>query len=177
MTLETPCLDFLGGRRPTNNGDYVDEIIGWSDAKWEECHDHIQWCFPTKEPSKFNLKAPLLTNNEIAIFLDLKENRAFQSSIVVDNLEALSRRFLMFLSLDLRFGLLGWSDVFQIPDWPIDFNHNWLRITRYMTCLRYFGYSSNALDVYQFLSNHIAKNETTLQTFQFWEKAAIGELL
>lgn len=45
-----------------------DILHNWEDGDWEGVHDFIQWVFPLKEPSNFNPDAPLLTEEDIALF-------------------------------------------------------------------------------------------------------------
>jgi len=172
----TPCLDFLAGRIPTNKGNYVTEMLYWSNDQWEECHDHIQWCFPTKEQSKFNLNCPLLTDTEVSLFKEYKQEK---NHFVVSNFVAISKRFLEFLHIEYK--KIGgfwddWSFDFKeqkLPEHLADFNHNYLRITRFITCLRYFGYSAEAEEVMECLTDYLGCQHSS---YEFWVKAAYGPL-
>jgi len=95
---------------------FLDEIQFWDDSMWEERHDFIQWIFPTKKISNYNLEAPVLDDTTITY---LKQLPAFNM-----NLTLLVNRFKMFLTKNSQF---------------VSPNHNWLRISRVIDCLSIFG--------------------------------------
>ena len=46
----------------------ISKVLAWSDDKWEEVHDFIQWVFPLMEPSRYNEFVPILTMEDISFF-------------------------------------------------------------------------------------------------------------
>lgn len=54
------AIGFLTGIVTDQHGRDVHEYMGFSPEKWEECHDHIQWAFPSNIPSAFNMNAPVV---------------------------------------------------------------------------------------------------------------------
>ena len=58
------ALAFLSGSSPDREGRYVTEYFHFTPERWEECHNHIQWAFPSSVPSMFNLNAPVIDFNE-----------------------------------------------------------------------------------------------------------------
>ena len=90
-------LDFYRDEKgvPNPSGySHFDIVHNWSDDDWEGIHDFIQWVFPLKEPSQFNPEAPLLTDEDIAIF---KADDELRGAV-----EASVHRFFKFLGLRLR---------------------------------------------------------------------------
>ncbi len=143
-------------------------IINETDEWWEGCHDHVQWVFPTSQPSQYNSNAPLLTTDD---------QWQFQSDPVMQGYLRLAfDRFLQFIGAEkLRNGNIvpamnffdRAKDIWSQP------NHNWLRITRVLTCLRLCGLTDEACMFYHFLKQvramfprHIADD-----TWRFWTEA------
>lgn len=58
------ALAFLSGSSPDREGRYVTEYLTFTPERWEECHNHIQWAFPSSVPSMFNPNAPIIDFNE-----------------------------------------------------------------------------------------------------------------
>ena len=93
----TAIIDFHGYETgdvesPHPNGyTHWDIVRNWTDIQWEVRHDFIQWIFPLKEASSFSPNAPLLTDEDIALFRSNKflSNQCFQSF----------HRFMRFLGL------------------------------------------------------------------------------
>lgn len=112
-------------------------IHHWDNIMWEGCHNHVQWVFPTDQPSQFNLNAPLVTRNTIDAF----ENYIELSS----QLDNAFRRFIRFLNETL-------SSNFEFGSWLTPDNHNLLRITRVIRCMNLFGMRENAKELYEWMS-------------------------
>lgn len=118
-------------------------IWNWSDDKLESQHDFIQWIFPLVEKSRFNYDAPVLTKRSIKI---LRSDNEIQANIKV--------------SFDKMFAFYGWKvnetldgvermtiDVekdgvnekkLKPMEW-LRHSHNFDRITRIMTSLKFLG--------------------------------------
>lgn len=101
-------LEFYNGGYD-NKGRRLDDILSWSDEEWENCHDYIQWVFPTKEKSEYNIEAPVLDDESIEMF----RNSLHLLERSIDSL----KRYLSFLE--------GNTGI-----WMCEYNHNHLRITR-----------------------------------------------
>lgn len=124
----------------------------------EECHNWIQWVFPTKTVSQYCENAPVLTE-EIAKVL--KEKHLFQ-------MEAAFRRFLSFLdSRNMN-----------------EFNHNHLRITRVIESFTLVaGNMFPLITFFELCQNYLPVTQTTdvyktcripyfdKNTFSYWAKA------
>ncbi len=100
-------LEFYQGqslRLKNNERLTLEEILNKDNNWWDECHDFIQWIFPTKTVSNYSANAPILDLNTAAL---LSQN-------YIDLYIRAIGRFLEFLDS-------------QDMDTP---NHNHLRITR-----------------------------------------------
>jgi hypothetical protein len=112
--------NFLEGSIPDNKGRMLIDYHSFTNEEMENIHDYIQWMFPTNQPSLVNDDAPILITNDI--------NQITRKAIL-ENLN----KFQNFLFS---------SDIFE------KFNHNHLRITRVIHCLRLFGLNKEALLFY-----------------------------
>lgn len=162
-----------------------DILHNWEDGDWEGVHDFIQWVFPLKEPSNFNPDAPLLTEEDIALFRaddDLKTALALAY-----------QRFLKFIGLRTALVHGGWvtepitpgqsftGEFFTKEEvekksriWTQP-NHNWLRITRCLHSLRLLGLEDMATSLFECLCKIYDSNTgVTHDTFEYWQDAAQG---
>lgn len=163
---------------------HFDIVRNWSDDDWEGIHDFIQWVFPLKEPSQFNPDAPLLTDEDIAIFrTDDELKQALFLSF---------HRFLKFLGLRCEHKDGQWVTSPMQPGQVFDEfftkaeldkkhrvwehpNHNWLRITRCLHSLRLLGLEYAAESFFNGLCELYNQNRgITPDTFQYWQDAAQG---
>lgn len=116
MTEKSPTkiLEFLEGTGTDAKGRSLDEIIDQDDEFWSRQHDFIQWLFPLNEKSLAVPKSPILEDSEI---VKIKESSVAQASIN-RNLE----RYKQFLRSN--------------KEWHSRHDHNHLRITRVLKCLK-----------------------------------------
>jgi len=138
----------------------------WDFRRLERSHDYIQWLFPTDEPSRFNVRAPVLTPDQV---LTIRKDPAAVASI-----RRAFSKFCTFLGLELVLPdtkmqdcqaqamtecdvivedtkqprmfvrkaphfLERFADCWEVGFTGIGFNHNWLRISRVIHCLRLVG--------------------------------------
>jgi hypothetical protein len=163
--------DFYRGQATDTEARFLNDIWGCTDEELEEVHDFIQWLFPLPEPSRFNLDAPLLTEEDIAVFRDDDLLRA--------NLLRSLQRMLAFFGL----ALAGSGQVIEAPNfsarapevWSFP-NHNWLRITRILRSLRLLGLEEQAKAFYDRLVALYGSRRfpITSDTFQYWTEAVQG---
>ncbi len=156
-------IAFYRGLAPDSEGRTLADLWAFSDDEMEDVHDFIQWMFPLREPSRFNPDAPLLTDEDVAAFHDEPALR-----------EALRRslaRFLAFLGLSIEGDRVvpaadysAKSDIWRIPD------HNWLRITRVLTCTRMLGLEAESRAFFAFLEDLHRPGRSGIddRTFAFW---------
>mmetsp|Transcript_34923 Transcript_34923/g.96461 ORF Transcript_34923/g.96461 Transcript_34923/m.96461 type:complete len:276 (-) Transcript_34923:59-886(-) len=151
---ELGLLAFLRGTGTDCQGRWLDEILTWDFNRMERCHDYVQWIFPTDEASRFNLRAPLLT--------------AELASVVRGDAQALAairkalHKFCAFLGLEVTYEPLVVSKASHFEERvPVCWrggglmgtggNHNWLRISRVLHCLRLVGLDAEAAALFAFL--------------------------
>lgn len=158
-------IDFYRGECPTTEGVFLKDIMGWSDEALEVAHDYIQWLFPLNELSNFNVDAPILTQEDTAIFVtdpELKEKvkESFQ-------------RMLKFFKMKIEDEKVVY-DKTEVPMWLMAFNHNMLRVTRIIKSLRLLGHESYAYSFHEALMNH--SGHLSENTLQYWQDALYSHL-
>ena len=114
MTNNVSIVDFLEGVEPNINKLYIQDIWDLSDEEIENTHDFIQWLFPTDKPSRYNLAAPVLSEQDI---LNIQNSEKAKK-----NLKYSANWFLNFLD--------------RHSYWIHKDDHNQLRIKRIKKCLR-----------------------------------------
>lgn len=149
--------------------DWEDIIFNWDTNKMETTHDYIQWMFPLPEPSQYNPDAPLLTEDDITLF---KSNPD-----LMDRIERSLKKFLEFMGLSLvKFGqqwIVAKSSEFSNRRGSVwaSFNHNWLRITRVLKCLKLLGRDDLAMAFFSCLRQLRDREGIGSTSFEYWENA------
>jgi hypothetical protein len=145
----TRIIGFYSGEEPDHRGRYLHEIQEWPDDQLEAVHDFIQWVFPLPEPSGFNAAAPILNRESMQEFRKRPELR--------QNLRVSFLRMMNFYGLRARSG--EQITVTRAPNftakatvWLSPGNHNHLRITRILRCLRLLGLEAEAKAFFDCLS-------------------------
>ncbi len=169
-------LEFHAGAGTDDRGRYLREILEWPDEELESVHDYIQWLFPLTEPSAFQPRAPLLDDAAIREFRRSAELRS--------NLLASFERMLRFYGFEMAEAeedcvirrAANFSDRARV--WLTPMNHNHLRITRIIKCLRLVGLDDHARTWFDALAA-IYKSDrrkprpaVTVETFHYWRDAA-----
>lgn len=175
MDPDNSLLTFYSGLGPDDRGRFLHEIQNWPDEDLEITHDYIQWLFPLRERSAFNLRAPILDAKTIAAFrANPKLRTNFKASFI---------RILTFYG----FTLLEDPPVRVIPassfperaeNWLTPGNHNYLRITRILKSLRLLGLEQEALAFFRCLSALYHRESAggfspiSHENFEYWRDAA-----
>lgn len=149
-----PIINFYNNEPVHPSGYLFEEIVNtWTDQKWENRHDFIQWIFPTKQPSKFN--PTVVMEYSDYVFLPWKD------------LERAIGRFMQFLKRNEAF-MRG------------DNTHNDLRVTRMLQCatlMNMFNHHHYSSTSYLFTILD-ALNEAGVQkdvkTLKYWFDACKG---
>jgi len=166
--------DFYSGVSADCEGRTLEEILSYGPKRLEYGHTYIQWLFPLREPSNFNPDAPLLTDEDIQLF------RA--NPLMQENLLRSFRVYLNFLGLEaiLETGKVQKASFFE-DECRFLFkraNHNWLRITRVLTCLKTIGTPIliDAADAFFECLKKLHEEEGLVSenSFQYWKAAAQG---
>lgn len=102
----------------------LEEMLKVNNTWISSQHHFIQWWFPNYIPSKFNQNAPQLTDKIVSRLL--KEHK------FIKNLERLFNRMKTYYE--------------QVKYYKSEFNHEHLRITRIINCLKIFGLGEKAIE-------------------------------
>ena len=154
-------LGFLSGEQPDHQGRFLRELQHWPDSRLEAVHDFIQWMFPLAEPSPVNPLAPVLDDVALAELRSQPELRA----TVQANVRASYERMRRFYE-DSR-------------HWVTPGNHNHLRITRILKCLRLLGLEPEAGGFFEWLETVYQAEQKkprpgiSERSFEFWRQAAV----
>jgi hypothetical protein len=177
--MSSDLIEFYLGAGPDHRGRRIADIWEWPDEELERVHDYIQWLFPLREKSGFNLNAPVLDEVAVSEFRrrpDLKQN-----------LRRSLQRMLEFYGLDPSgdeptraedaAGRLSVKYNERLREWVTYGNHNHLRITRILKSLSELGLNREANDLFRTLEE-IYRNEERKEfpgisedTFRFWQGA------
>ncbi|MEN6604083.1 MAG: opioid growth factor receptor-related protein [Bryobacteraceae bacterium] len=165
-------LEFYSGRGRDDRGRLLREILAWPDDTLEDVHDYIQWLFPLTEPSAFNPRAPLLDQAAIREFRRSDDLRR----AVTASFERMLRFYGFEMAPDLE------CEIHRAPnfaerarEWLYPMNHNHLRITRILKCLRLVGLEAQAAAFFAALEklyNEDPRPGITAETFRYWREAA-----
>lgn len=126
------ALAFLSGSCPDDQGRFVNEYLEFSPERWEECHNHIQWAFPSSIPSEFNPNAPII-NYEVfreALFNGFSEFTGPEAESVFITLMELTK--LYFNSIGITISRDGTANFDLDAQWLHEPDHNHRRLTRVM---------------------------------------------
>jgi hypothetical protein len=155
--------------------------------QWERSHDMVQWAFPLTEKSRHFLQAPTLTAKEIEAF---RGDPSLQERV-----DGMVCRYLNSLGLSAVDYHVYCDDAdcpgdhqvyavyedenwdFRRPVWLTPRNHNFLRLTRVLKCLKLFGKDALADGLFDYLSTLAERPEGKVigtVTLKFWSDAAEG---
>lgn len=149
---------------------YLRDIWNLSLKAKESNHDYIQWLFPTFQPSQFNAQAPLLTPRIIAEMRRdpaIKENIRHSFNVMLE--------FYGLTPIDARTIVKSEKFNERAKVWLLDprGHHNFLRITRILTCLNLMGLNQEAqafLEVLEEIAEHYPEI-ITQETLDYWKGA------
>jgi hypothetical protein len=96
-----------------------EQVMDMTNEQFEECHDFIQWLFPTKTLSNFNPIAPVVTD---FFYNNIRKDRAIEAT----------RKMCSFLGFSLYSPIINYN---RVKEWWSDENHNTLRVTRMLQFL------------------------------------------
>lgn len=161
-------------------GRTLSSILAWPDSKLEQCHDYIQQIFPLPEKSLYNPSAPIISLQIFSAFRQRADLRGQlrKSFIRILSFYGLEHRIIAVDSGRIEDALM---EIVKAPNfdtasrrWVNLFDHNHLRITRIIRCLRVLGLEQEAeaffltlASVYDSCGGKISKRSLT-----FWTRAA-----
>lgn len=135
ITDTKTIVDFLRGVGTDHIMRTYDDMLSIDDYEMEKCHDQIQWLFPLHEFSKHASVCPIVSPETIKEAIKYKE--------VLNNLLRGKERLERFLTIG------EYEDVDKQRRWCRKHNHNLLRVTRAIRCLRLFGLDDAAEDLWR----------------------------
>ena len=171
MRAHSQLVRFYLGEGPDNQERMIHEIISWDDERLEDVHDYIQWLFPLKEKSAYNSSAPILSEEDIAVF---RNNQKANQKLLL----SLARL------IDFYGFMATWkSGAYQIvksenfekksKNWLTKYNHNFLRITRILKSLVLLGAGKHAEALLEALEDVYKGNAQVIsqETLTYWRDA------
>jgi len=174
--MTTPIIKFYQGE-PNTNGRTLQEIWKWDRFNLEHIHNYIQWMFPIIEPSYFNRETPKLTQEDIDKF---HEDNTLKTNLIRSLMTILE---FWGLKIDLEENneiIVCRSINFETNKecWVEPKNHNHLRMTRVIHCLKILGLEKCAQAFYEAITD-VAKEFPVINqvTLDYWRKASLPSTL
>lgn len=179
--LKHPKIPFIVGyfdpkaRTKDSQGRSLDDVLAFSDNQISRYHDFIQYLFPLPEESMVNYRAPLITKEVYEAFRQRKELRL--------ELRKALQRMLDFYGFTISTEDSGGgkknNQIVLLPNfkekskhsWRTSIDHNHLRITRIIRCLRVLSCEKEAQAFYRALLEH-ENGAVRSSTKMFWKRAA-----
>ncbi|EME45261.1 hypothetical protein DOTSEDRAFT_43628 [Dothistroma septosporum NZE10] len=154
-------------------GRTLDDILNYEDGELEYHHDYIQVLFPLPEPSPVNPGAPLIKKGTRTAFLESEELRS--------QLFRAFTRMAGFYAFNVK-GDAAAPALDTKPDfrklaqntWLTRVDHNHLRISRIIRCLRILGLHETAQVFHQALQDNA--EGVSSRSLMYWERAATRPL-
>jgi hypothetical protein len=173
---ESKLIGFYSGATSDNRGRRLADIRAWGFDEMEHTHDYIQWMFPLRKHSPVNPSAPVLDAKVIAAFRSRQDLR----DAFVRSLETMLRFYGFKLDGSFDEPEVRCSERFEAraSNWMTPGNHNHLRITRILACLRTLGLSRHAGALFRALQevywSEAQANSHAISegSFSFWKSAA-----
>ncbi len=171
------ALAFVEGRGVDAAGRTIEDYFQFDAAKWEECHNHVQWAFPSHIMSRFNPEAPVVDMEDFTNRLSVQGHA---------NIKRLMADYLK--SLEFFEDGAGWHAPKTDSHWMTPYNHNYQRISRLLNLLSWidpdlavnllneFLYVAEQLAPWTEKQNNVRIPFITVETVVYWSKAAIGKL-
>jgi ankyrin repeat protein len=158
-------IPFYLNQGKDSEGRELSKIWAMSDAEKESNHDYIQWLFPAREMSKYNPNAPVLDDK---LAEEMRKNPKI--------LENVTRSFEVMMSFygltyDAKAKVVNWAPNFKERSkvWLTPGNHNFLRITRILKCLRDLGLNDQEQAFMGALTKiNLIHHETVGGAFNHW---------
>ena len=142
--------NFLLAKEPDFKGRMIQDIWSYSDEEVEGIHDFIQILFPLNKKSQSVFHGYYLDSDNLVN--ELKEN-----SQIKENILKSSKWFLSFLKRN--------------GHWKSRYDHNQLRITRIIECLRLLVGNDEADNFYKSVLELCGDVKLSKTSLDFWSKA------
>lgn len=173
---ENSLLGFCSGVISDNRGRRLADIQAWGFEELEHTHDCIQWMVPLRKHSPVNPSAPVLDAEAITAFRFRQDLR----SAFVRSAETMLRFYGFKLDDSGDQPKVRCLEQFEVraSNWMTPGNHNHLRVTRILACMRTPGFSWNAETIFQALQEvYCSEAQASIraiseESFCFWKSAA-----
>ena len=142
--------NFLLGKETDFKGRMIDEIWDFTDIQIEGNHDFIQILFPLNKKSQSSFHGYYLETDELVQILK-------NDNLIRQNIIKSSEWFLSFLK--------------RHDYWKSGYNHNQLRITRIIECLRLIVDDKSANEFYESIINICDSKKINQKTLFYWKNA------
>lgn len=170
-------LDFLRIKIKNVENLALDDMHEFPHKQLESKHDYIQWMFPTRQQSRYNTEAPIVTD-EIA-------EKMAKDEKIIKNAKKSFDVMLNFYGLQYKDGRISKAENFEerANNWiPGGYDHNHSRLSRIIESLQLFGLKEEAKALFNCLKLLWLEDSTrfTLDTIkEFYKKAGedVEELL
>ncbi|PBP18237.1 hypothetical protein BUE80_DR011053 [Diplocarpon rosae] len=160
-------ITFYEGTETDHRGRSLNEVLQWNASQLEASHDYIQILFPLPEESGVNWDAPVIDRQVFDAFRSRPELK--------ERLRDSLRRMLWFYGFELQ--TEGGVKITKGPNytahssnWDVRFDHNHLRITRIIRCLRVLGLEDEAQAFRAALEEATVKASS--RSREYWRRAA-----
>lgn len=141
----------------------LDNILRYNNKQLEDKHNFIQYLFPLETKSKYNPKAPVITDRFIK---EAKKNKEIKSNIV--------RSFARMMNF-YGFNIIKDSEGIHLEidpkgdfQWMTRGNHNYMRISRMLTFLQMIDMHLLAYMFFDILCELYPKGKIEKSTFEVW---------
>lgn len=143
--------DFMRGDLKNTNGIHYLDILNFTLEELEKTHNYIQWIFPLPTVSQFQPSAPIISIRQIE---ELRKDKKILGNIM----RATDRMAEFYLNSS---------------HWLNHNDHNFLRITRILTCLNLFGLYEMSRKFYDEITRLIFTSGFNIQdiTLKYWREA------
>lgn len=170
--MNSRIVEFYNGVKPDSEGRMLREIHKWNFEDLEECHDYIQWLFPLNDVSSANYKAPVLTREDIEAF---KASKLIQENLII-SFELMLSFYGFSVSKNNSEVLISKAESFEVraKNWLRKYNHNFLRLTRIIKCLKLTGLDNYAQALFNKLQGLYYGEYDNLigqETYNYWHRA------
>ncbi|KAF2426299.1 hypothetical protein EJ08DRAFT_377489 [Tothia fuscella] len=160
----------IRGKDP--KGRRLDDILAYTDRLLETGHDYIQIIFPLPEGSPYNWAAPIVN---AAVFNEFRSRPELRA-----NLRKSFQKLLAFYgfneNIENGHAKIHRADNHsrQFKNWVVRTDHNHLRISRIIRCLRVLGLEEDAKAFHQAIIDvdRDFPNKIGPQSLMYWKRAA-----
>lgn len=167
-------VKFYRGEIKNSDNWSLEEMWKFSLGELEMDHSYIQYMFPSNEPSMMNGDSPTMTKEESHIF---KNDPELQEKVKKSFLVILNFFGFELVSQDGLLSIIPLKSTIKRPKpqaWLEHFNHNMLRVTRILKCLRLTGLGQYAILFFHALIEY--KDNLSENTLWHWKRAVSDDL-